>query len=84
MTKLKIVALFLGLVMLFIIPATVSAQRVPPPRIRGYRHHGRRCGAGRDHGHRIGRWPKSSVDNGCRWHRRLHAPGGPGRHVLHR
>ena len=30
MTKLKIVALFLGLVMLFIIPATVSAQRVPP------------------------------------------------------
>ena len=30
MTKLKILALMVGLVMLFAIPATVSAQRVPP------------------------------------------------------
>lgn len=30
MTKLKILALLVGMVMLFAIPATVSAQRVPP------------------------------------------------------
>ena len=30
MTKLKLLALLVGMVMLFVIPATVSAQRVPP------------------------------------------------------
>ncbi len=30
MTKLKLLALLVGMVMLFVIPSTVSAQRVPP------------------------------------------------------